>query len=91
VSRAFGLWENTLARKLAPHLAATEGGCEVLTLDALSFAIAPVSGRTRETELRSSDALDWPLLAEHLSALARRESIEEPLYLFDQQRGQSDS
>ncbi|HZT28872.1 MAG TPA: uridine kinase [Bryobacteraceae bacterium] len=30
------------------------------------------------------DALDWPLIVEHVERLARGERIEEPVYLFDQ-------
>jgi uridine kinase len=75
-----GSGKTALARRLAPHL-----DSEVITLDAYyhSQSHLPLEARSK-LNYDHPDALDWPLLSAHLSALARGESIEEPLYLFDQ-------
>ncbi len=75
-----GSGKTALARKLSPHL-----NTEVLTLDAYYHSQAHLSLEQRATlNYDHPDALDWALLAQHLGALARGESIEEPVYLFDQ-------
>ena len=74
-----GSGKTALARKLAPHLDA-----EVITLDAYYHPQSHLSLEDRaHLNFDHPDALDWTLLASHLASLARGESIDEPLYLFD--------
>jgi uridine kinase len=75
-----GSGKTALARKLAPSLDA-----DVITLDAYYHSQSQLSLAEREKlNYDHPDALDWILLADHLTALALGESIEEPIYLFDQ-------
>jgi uridine kinase len=75
-----GSGKTALARRLAPHLDA-----EVLTLDAYYHPQSHLSLEERaHLNYDHPDALDWPLLSSHLAALTRGESIDEPVYLFDQ-------
>lgn len=68
-----------MARRLAPHLQA-----EIITLDAYYYPQSHLSLVERaQVNYDHPDALDWPLLSAHLAALARGESIDEPIYLFD--------
>jgi uridine kinase len=75
-----GSGKTALARKLAPHLHS-----EVLTLDAYYHPQSHLSLEARaKLNYDHPDALDWPLLASNLAALSRGDSIDEPIYLFDQ-------
>ncbi len=80
-----GSGKTALARMLAPHLKAMYGGCEIITLDAYYHSQSHLTLEQRsKLNYDHPDALDWSLLASHLAALTRGESIEEPVYLFDQ-------
>ncbi len=75
-----GSGKTALATKLARHL----GDAEVITLDAYYHSQSHLSLEDRASlNYDHPDSLDWPLLAAHLSALTRGESIDEPIYLFD--------
>jgi uridine kinase len=77
-----GSGKTELARQLAPHLPAP---CALISLDSYYH---PQAHLTLEQRARLNfdhpDALDWELLAAHLSRLESGEAIEEPRYLFDQ-------
>ncbi len=75
-----GSGKTALARKLAPHLEA-----EVITLDAYYHPQSHLALADRaHLNFDHPDALDWTLLSSHLASLTRGESIDEPLYRFDQ-------
>ncbi len=76
-----GSGKTALASKLARHL----GAAEVITLDAYYHPQSHLSLDQRaHLNYDHPDALDWPLLAAHLASLTQGESIQEPVYLFDQ-------
>jgi uridine kinase len=70
--------------EFARRLAASLDSCAVLTLDSYyhSQSHLPVEARAA-LNYDHPDALDWPLLIEHLDALGHGNAIEEPHYLFD--------
>ena len=77
-----GAGKTALATALAERLAAQSA---IIALDSYYHPLAhlPVAERaTRNYD--HPDALDWPLLAEHLSSLLQGEPIAGPVYLFDE-------
>jgi len=77
-----GSGKTELARQLAERL---HGESAAITLDSYYHAQAHLPLGERATlNYDHPDALDWALLEEHLGAQSRGESIEEPVYRFDQ-------
>lgn len=75
-----GAGKSEIARQLAAWL---PGNPEVVSLDSYYYAMDHVPLEDRgQTNFDHPDSLDWPLLVEHVEALARGESIEEPIYIF---------
>ena len=77
-----GSGKTALARQLAPQLAE---GCALVSLDSYYHPQAHLSFEDRaRVNYDHPDAIDWELLAGHLTALASGQAIDEPLYLFGQ-------
>ena len=75
-----GSGKSEIARQLADWL---PGHTEVVSLDSYYFALDDISLEERDRRnFDHPDSLDWPLIVEHASALARGETIQEPIYLF---------
>lgn len=75
-----GAGKSEIARQLAAWL---PGSPSVVSLDSYYFAMddVPLEERARRN-FDHPNSLDWPLIEQHVEALARGESIEEPIYLF---------
>ena len=76
-----GSGKTALARRLADRLG---GRSAAITLDSYYHPQShlPLTGRAT-LNYDHPDALDWALLGGHMAALARQESIDEPVYRFD--------
>jgi uridine kinase len=82
VAGCSGAGKSEVARALADWLPAP---CPVVTLDSYYFALDHLSWEERAAmNFDHPDSLDWPLIREHVAALARGETIAEPVYLFAQ-------
>ncbi len=75
-----GAGKSEIARQLAGWL---PGNPPVVSLDSYYFAMDHVPLEERgKTNFDHPDSLDWALIEQHVAALARGESIEEPIYIF---------
>ncbi len=76
-----GSGKTALAHQVASRL---EGQSIAITLDSYYHPQSdlPLAARAN-LNYDHPDSLDWPLLHQHLSELARGESIDEPVYRFD--------
>ena len=75
-----GAGKSEIARQLAAWL---PGNPQVVSLDSYYHAMDHVPLEDRgTTNFDHPDSLDWPLIVAHVEALARGESIEEPIYIF---------
>jgi len=75
-----GAGKSEIARQLAAWL---PGKTEVVSLDSYYHAMDHVPLADRGTvNFDHPDALDWPLIEEHVTALSRGEVIAEPIYIF---------
>jgi uridine kinase len=76
-----GSGKTALARALAGRLAS----CVCVTLDAYYRAQSHLPREHRALQnYDHPDALEWPLLVKHLRRLLRGESVETPVYLFEE-------
>jgi uridine kinase len=76
-----GSGKTALARRLSVKLA----NAAVITLDAYYHSQSHLSLEARSRlNYDHPDSLDWAVLSSHISALSAGQSIEEPVYLFDQ-------
>lgn len=75
-----GAGKSEIARQLAAWL---PGHPSILSLDSYYFAMddLPLEERAKRN-FDHPESLDWPLIVEHVEALARGEAIEEPIYIF---------
>lgn len=77
-----GAGKTALAEEVARRL---ERRCVRLPLDAYYKPLWNVEPRERERRnFDHPDALDWPLIEEHLETLAAGKPVRVPVYLFDQ-------
>jgi uridine kinase len=75
-----GAGKSEIARQLAAWL---PGNPQVVSLDSYYYAMDHVPLEERgQTNFDHPGSLDWPLIVEHVEALASGESIEEPIYIF---------
>jgi uridine kinase len=75
-----GAGKSEIARQLAAWL---PGHPQVVSLDSYYYAMDDVPLEERgNRNFDHPDSLDWPLIVRHVEALARGESIEEPIYIF---------
>ncbi len=75
-----GAGKSEIARQLAAWL---PGHPSVVSLDSYYFAMddVPLEERAKRN-FDHPESLDWPLIVEHVAALARGEAVEEPIYIF---------
>ncbi len=70
--------------ELARELAASLSGAPILSLDSYYHALDHLPLEERATcNFDHPDALDWPLIVQHVRELAEARPVEEPVYLFD--------
>ena len=69
--------------ELARHLAQNLSGAPILSLDSYYRGMEEIPLEVRKkANFDHPDAIDWPLLHQHLQALAVGQAIDEPVYSF---------